>query len=236
MAEDLDMGVDDGSMHGAHRHRQRPTDRHAPYSRSQNRVLVRSNGKAAAPARDRRPVDSSNQIKVSEKSNAGTVAGAIAQRARESAPPTVLCTGDVSVNQAIKSMIRARQYLVEKKDNMDLLCEVAFQNDESKGSFSIHTSLVSVQDVAHTSEIIVKDKSEYSKVAGAIAGRIREDEVPLISTKGAKGVYNSLQALVLANNYLQKDNISLAFQPEFTTIEEDGQSSTAIAFIAMRKD
>jgi len=225
-----DMVLDD-TMHGAHRHKREQNERHTPYSRAPNRVLIRSNAKT-----DSERLAGDNEIKVSEKSNAGTVAGAIAQRARENAPPVVLCTGDVSVNQAIKSIIRARQYLVEKNDKVDLLCEVGFQNDESKGSFAISTSLVNIQDVAHTSEIIVKDHSEAGKVAGAIAGRIRDDEIPLISTKGAKGVYNSLQALVLANLYLKKDNLQLCMQPEFTTVEEDGQSSTAIAFIAMRKD
>lgn len=70
-------------------------------------------------------------IKVAAKSRPAMVAGAIAGAIREGKRVQVQAIGAGAVNQAIKAMIIARQYLT--RDGIDAICLPAFAEVEIEG-------------------------------------------------------------------------------------------------------
>mmetsp|Transcript_15592 Transcript_15592/g.47052 ORF Transcript_15592/g.47052 Transcript_15592/m.47052 type:complete len:155 (-) Transcript_15592:1440-1904(-) len=66
-------------------------------------------------------------IKVSGESSTKKVAGKIAHDARSGEPPAMLCKGASSLNQAVKAVAVARQYLQE--EGSDLTCQPAFRDE-----------------------------------------------------------------------------------------------------------
>lgn len=103
--------------------------RHGPYDL---RESVRGTGVSRQRVSvDRQPEIDDNFagefIKVSSDSNPKAVAGKIAHSAREGAdPPAVLTIGAPCVNQAVKAIAIARQYLQD--DNLDLNFQPAFRH------------------------------------------------------------------------------------------------------------
>jgi len=72
--------------------------------------------------------DGTQELKVSSKSNPGTVAGAIAARVREGQRVVLSSIGPISVSKAISSIAIARQYLAE--DGVDISFRPSFLNIE----------------------------------------------------------------------------------------------------------
>ncbi len=70
-------------------------------------------------------------IRVSHKSRSTAVAGAIAGALREHEDIAVQTVGAAAVNQAIKAVTIARNYL--ERDNLDLICVPTFVEIEVEG-------------------------------------------------------------------------------------------------------
>jgi stage V sporulation protein S len=73
--------------------------------------------------------------------------------------------------------------------------------------------------------------SRTSKVAGAIAGVVREHKRAEIQAIGAGAVNQTVKALAVATGYLKRDGIAVVTIPEFVEVNIDGKIRTAIKFI-----
>lgn len=76
----------------------------------------------------------------------------------------------------------------------------------------------------------VSGSSKTSKVAGAIAGVMREKGHVVLQAIGAAAVNQTVKAITLARTYLQEDGIEIVFIPEFVDVEIDNSIRTAIKF------
>lgn len=74
----------------------------------------------------------------------------------------------------------------------------------------------------------VASNSRSSAVAGAIAGMIRDGESPTIQAIGAGAVNQAVKAGAIAQMYLERDRISIAWVPSFTEVMIENKERTAI--------
>ena len=82
----------------------------------------------------------------------------------------------------------------------------------------------------------VGSKSDPNKVAGAIAGTIREDERCQVQTIGAGALNQAIKALAIARGFLAPSGIDLVCYPAFVDVTIDGNERTAIKlFIEPRR-
>lgn len=76
----------------------------------------------------------------------------------------------------------------------------------------------------------VSGSSQTSKVAGAIAGVMREKGHVVLQAIGAAAVNQTVKAIALARGFLQEDGIEIAFIPEFVDVEINDKVRTALKF------
>mmetsp|Transcript_25020 Transcript_25020/g.68696 ORF Transcript_25020/g.68696 Transcript_25020/m.68696 type:complete len:256 (-) Transcript_25020:975-1742(-) len=166
-------------------------------------------------------------LKVSSSSKPNTVAGAICNVVRESPggnPPAVLATGPAALNQAIKAICIARKYLLEEAPPIDIVCKPTFEQDVREGSnvrFELKRSEVITREPSED-DLSAKDKTDCFKLAGAIAGRLRDGEEVAITTKGPVPVLVTVKAIALAQTYVQErdEAIDLSFAVQFRDLED----------------
>jgi stage V sporulation protein S len=84
--------------------------------------------------------------------------------------------------------------------------------------------------------IKVAGNSRTSAVAGAIAGVFRENHRAEVQAIGAGAVNQAVKAMVLACSYLERDGLQIAFIPEFSDVDIDGQIRTAIKMYVEEHD
>ena len=77
----------------------------------------------------------------------------------------------------------------------------------------------------------VSSLSRTSGVAGAIAGVFREHRYVEVQAIGAGAVNQSVKAIILAKQFLQLEEIQIAFTAVLVDTEIDGNAKTAIKFI-----
>lgn len=77
----------------------------------------------------------------------------------------------------------------------------------------------------------VSAKSNPAKVAGAIAGAVREKGKVEIQTVGAGSLNQAVKALAIARGFVAPSGIYLIMIPGFKDIEIDGEERTAIRLI-----
>ena len=77
----------------------------------------------------------------------------------------------------------------------------------------------------------VSAKSNPNKVAGAIAGAVKEEGKVEIQTIGAGSLNQAVKALAIARGFLAPSGINLIMKPGFQDIEIDGEERTAIKMI-----
>ena len=70
-------------------------------------------------------------LKVSGKSNPKSVAGSIANNIREKKSVEITVMGPTAVNQAVKAIAIAREYI--REDNIDIFCRPEFAHLELDG-------------------------------------------------------------------------------------------------------
>lgn len=81
----------------------------------------------------------------------------------------------------------------------------------------------------------VSGSSKTSKVAGAIAGVMREKGHVVLQAIGAAAVNQTVKAIALARGFLQEDGIEIAFIPEFVDVEINDKVRTALKFSVERQ-
>lgn len=198
----------------------------------------RSAGKATPSPRrrvpanvDAGPVDTGT-IKVSSESDVHKVAGMIAQTTRTTGapPPCVGAIGYLAVNQAIKSLAIARQFLND--DDCDLIAQPRFEENTTGAPSG--RSLITLKKINKkhgmneaAELLVVRDESNPWKVAGAIAMRTRENKSIALVTVGPSGVFAATRAIAAAQGYLEQDNIDLKFCPFFQLMDWSGREEVS---------
>jgi len=159
-------------------------------------------------------------LKVSGESKPQSVARAIQHVMRESPsqlPPSVTAIGPAAINQAIKAIaIARRQVHSEGTLAEELTVKPVFEAGLREGS---NVALVLSKGTARLPDVPADDESSLSakpttdafKLAGAIAGRMREGERASILVKGAVPVLIAVKAIAKAQEYVAADGMSLAF-------------------------
>lgn len=74
----------------------------------------------------------------------------------------------------------------------------------------------------------VGSSSDPNKVAGALAGTIREHGKAEMQTVGAAALNQAVKAMAIARGFLAPSGIELVCWPSFIDIEIDGNERTAI--------
>ncbi len=82
-----------------------------------------------------------------------------------------------------------------------------------------------------TTQLKVSTKSNPSKVAGALAGTIREQGKAELQTIGAGALNQAIKAVAIARGFVAPAGIDLICIPAFIDIEIDGEERTAIRLI-----
>ncbi len=82
----------------------------------------------------------------------------------------------------------------------------------------------------------VASNSNPNKVAGALAGVIREEGKAELQAIGAGAVNQAVKAIAIARGYLAPSGIDLVCVPAFTDVEIDGERKTGIKFIIFPRE
>ncbi len=77
----------------------------------------------------------------------------------------------------------------------------------------------------------VSAKSNPNKVAGALAGTIREQGKAELQTVGAGALNQAVKAVAIARGFVASGGIDLICIPAFIDIDIDGEERTAIKLI-----
>lgn len=87
-----------------------------------------------------------------------------------------------------------------------------------------------------TMEVLkVKSNSSPNKVAGAVAGVIRERRAVEVQAVGAGAANQAIKAIAIARGYLAPIGIDLICIPAFANIQIDGEERTAIKLICEQR-
>lgn len=210
----------------------------APYTRPARapRQDLKDEEEEASPVR--RPqrsavLDTSDgrMLKVGPASDAKKVAGMIAHVTREQGgPPIILAGGAASVNQAVKAVAIATQYLAEEESGpINILVQPQFDGQSPRATLFLKSSPVVPED--DSAEVLtVRSMSDPGKVAGAIAGRVRDGKPVALETVGPDGVYHVVEAVALARRFLAEDLFDVKFTAKFQEMEWDGKTSSGLYF------
>jgi len=213
---------------GATRNARSTNARAAPYARGGGRSAPKGTADEShmggASVGD--VANSSNpMLKVKSDSKPNTVAGAICnvvREARGNKPPSVLATGPQAINQAMKAVAIARKYLNEEERPIDIVCSPVFERDVRSGSnvtFELSKSARPVVREPTEDDLTAKDKTDVFKLAGAIAGRVRDGGDVALTTKGPVPVLVVVKAIAAAQEYLTDDNLTLKFAVSIVDLE-----------------
>lgn len=189
--------------------------------------------------RFREAIDTSDGrfLKVGGESEAKKVAGKIAQVVRDQVtPPDLLAAGANAINQAIKAVAIAKQYLAEEeKGPIDLMCQPQFDGPSNR--LTLHLRAVAPTPPNDAAEVLtVKRESDPYKVAGAIAGRLRENKIVALISVGPEAVFHAVEAVGVARRYMAEDQIDIKFSPFFQQMDWEGRDSSGLRFdIVARK-
>ncbi len=74
----------------------------------------------------------------------------------------------------------------------------------------------------------VSSTSDPNKVAGALAGTIREQGKAEMQTIGAGALNQAIKAIAIARGFLAPSGLDLRCYPAFVDVEIDGNERTAI--------
>ncbi len=74
----------------------------------------------------------------------------------------------------------------------------------------------------------IGSKSDPNKVAGALAGTIREENRCEMQTIGAGALNQAVKALAIARGFLAPSGIDIVCYPAFVDVDIDGNERTAI--------
>lgn len=162
-------------------------------------------------------------FKVGAQSNIKKVAGTIAHTCRDfAAPEDIVCRlvagGSAAMNQAIKSIAIARQYLL--KDAQEIWIQPFF---EAFGAVHLEIRSKSAtgkdtKDDAGSSQMRAAMASDPYRLAGAIAEQMRNNGPGAgvaVLAQGKGAVSQAVRSIIYARGYLRAENVDLQFQPSF---------------------
>eukprot|EP00656_Telonema_subtile_P000284 TRINITY_DN10144_c0_g1_i3.p1 TRINITY_DN10144_c0_g1~~TRINITY_DN10144_c0_g1_i3.p1 ORF type:complete len:212 (-),score=29.73 TRINITY_DN10144_c0_g1_i3:83-718(-) len=179
--------------------RVRPTRERTPYDRTTQKPRGSASSRHMAGASLTEICQAEPQhrvLKVSAGSDPKSVAGAIAHTVREAgAPPTLLAAGPSSINQAIKAVAIARDYLADDTE-IDLIAQPEFAGETDRATIHLRRAKP-IDGSDSTIELMVKPGSDPYKVAGAIKGRVREGERVSVVAVGPAAVFHAVEAGVV---------------------------------------
>lgn len=175
-------------------------------------------------------------IKVSSQSNPKAVAGKIAHMTRDesASAPCVLCIGAASINQAVKSICIARQYL--ERDGIDLSFQPAFRDKDRRASVALYIAKIptrapiTIAPGTESVELPVSGHSRPPVVAGALAARVREGKQAALVSIGVDAVANAVLTIGNARLYLEENNMDVRCQPTFVTVHKEDRDLNAVRF------
>eukprot|EP00808_Paulinella_micropora_P028874 g1523.t1 len=172
-------------------------------------------------------------LKVSSKSNVKKVAGSIAYTSRAGESPTLMGTGKESINQAIKALAIARDYLKDNKLDINAYPEFRSEEDEAISVVLTKTALrkSGPADEGAGAELRVAAGSQPTEVAGSIAGKIRHGDRVAISCLGAASVNQTIKSIIFARRYLANEAIDICFRPEWVHITMKGEERSSLRFV-----
>lgn len=82
----------------------------------------------------------------------------------------------------------------------------------------------------------VKKNTNPNKLAGAIAGTVREGNEVEIQCIGAAAVNQAVKAIIITIGFLAKTGEHIQLKPSFTEVEIEGEKMTGIKFEIERKE
>jgi len=208
------------------RGRGRGRGRRAPYSNLKNKTIKQiALGHAGKRA-----------LKVSAESSPKKVAGAICHCLRiGGVPPALIAKGTTAINQAVKSIAIARNFL-EAEDDVDLIAQPSFRGDISHSSGCIihvrRANKIELTDEDISDALNVTNKSVPDKLAGAVAGRVREKKRVSISAIGPKGVMRAIETIAFAREYLKNERIDVKFTPTMKNVDIDDKGPMVAVYFS----
>merc|ERR1719378_2006767 len=121
----------------------------------------------------------------------------------------------------MKAVAIARKYLLEEDRPIDLICAPVFEQDVRAGSnvcFEL-TKSKPINREPLEDDLTAKDKTDVFKLAGAIAGRVRDGDEVAVTTKGPVPVLVVVKAIATAQEYLADDDMTLKFAISIVDLE-----------------
>ncbi|PNW78533.1 hypothetical protein CHLRE_09g393350v5 [Chlamydomonas reinhardtii] len=172
-----------------------------------------------------------NAIKVGGNQDAKDIAHRICESCRVGDPPALLTIGGQSINQAVKAIAIARADLC--KEGLQLSFQPAFRHtDRTKPliAFYVAKERAPRQQITQGDDVTltVASGSKIVPVAGAIAGKIRENLKISLLAIGVDAVTNAVLAVGNARLFLEQDNYDIRVEPEFEKVEKNGQVMTSM--------
>jgi stage V sporulation protein SpoVS len=179
--------------------------------------------------------DGERTLKVSKETSCKKLAGSIKYVISVAgSPPTALAGGSSAVNQAVKAIAIARADLNTSEDEpMDILVQPTFDGGSVRCALEM-TRCRPISDEMETEDFLVKGGSDPYKVAGAIAGRLREGERIGILAKGDDAVFKTVESIAVSRRYMEDEKVDIKFAPRFVDLEgDDGVKSTYVHFAVL---
>lgn len=81
----------------------------------------------------------------------------------------------------------------------------------------------------------ISSKSDPSKVAGALAGIIRESGKAEMQAIGAGAINQAVKAIAIARGFVAPNGIDIVCKPAFVDVDIEGFEKTAIKFFVETK-
>lgn len=173
-----------------------------------------------------------NAIRVGGGQEAKEIAGRIVDSCRAGDSPALLTIGGPSINQAVKAIAIARSVL--EKDGLNITFQPAFRHsDRTKPLIAFYVAqqrIVAQRNAPGQEEVTltVAGHSKITPIAGAIAGKVRENLLTSLVAIGVDAVTNAVLAIGNARLYLEQDNCDLRVAPDFEKVDKGGTQMTAL--------
>jgi len=142
--------------------------------------------------------------------------------------------GAGALNQAVKAIAIARGYLASL--GIDVRARPSFADllvdEQERTSILLNVAVVSTKARAtrpapNRGPLRVGSRSDPNKVAGAVAGEVRERERATAQTIGAGALNQAVKAIAIAQGYLGSD-ADIWFYPAFVNVVIDGDERSGI--------
>lgn len=164
--------------------------------------------------------DDQRVLKVSSASDCKKVAGSICYVTRAGGPPALLALGPTAINQAAKAVAIARGFLIE--EDTYLYCQPEYR-DVKHSSVCLH--LLEVSNLRKGGrkavELTAAKHTEPRSLAGAIAGKVREEQRFSITAIGGEAVNIAISAIAYAREYLADDELDIYCCPQLVNVAKN---------------